>query len=61
LYPAATTFVVIGTGNHFIIDAVAGALLVWLCWFVASRVHATIRGSQQVSEYNYLNVVSQAK
>ncbi len=61
LYPAATTFVVIGTGNHFIVDAVAGALLVWLCWFVASRVHATMRGSQQAFEYNDLNVVSKAK
>ena len=47
LYPAATTFVVVGTGNHFIADAAAGALLVWLSWFVASRVHATLRGDPQ--------------
>lgn len=43
LYPLATTFVVIGTGNHFVTDAVAGALLVWGTWFVASRVQAAMR------------------
>ncbi|MCF8551915.1 MAG: phosphatase PAP2 family protein [Candidatus Nanopelagicales bacterium] len=42
LYPALTTFVVIGTGNHFVLDAVAGAMVVWLAWFVASRVHTTM-------------------
>lgn len=46
LYPIATTFVVIGTGNHFVADAVAGALIVWAAWFVASRVHTTIRNSR---------------
>ena len=34
-YPAITTIVVLATGNHFVADAVAGALLVagawWLC------------------------------
>lgn len=42
LYPLATTFVVIGTGNHFVLDAVAGALIVWIAWVVASRVHQTL-------------------
>lgn len=37
LYPLATTFVVIGTGNHFVLDAVAGALIVWIAWIVASK------------------------
>ncbi len=55
LYPAATTFVVVGTGNHFIADALAGALLVWLSWFVASRVHATFKGPQRVPENSYIN------
>jgi hypothetical protein len=30
LYPLATTFVVIGTGNHYILDAVGGALTLCL-------------------------------
>ncbi len=42
LYPIVTTFVVIGTGNHFILDAVAGALIVWMAWLVASRVPSTL-------------------
>jgi len=63
LYPMATTFVVIGTGNHFIADALVAALLVWLCWFVASRVHATLQGSQgsqgsqEDFKNNYIDVV----
>ena len=28
LYPLATTFVVLGTGNHFVLDAVGGAVVV---------------------------------
>jgi hypothetical protein len=52
--------VVIGTGNHFIADALVAALLVWLCWFVASRVHATLQGSQGSQKdfkNNYIDVV----
>ena len=56
IYPAATTFVVIGTGNHFIADALAGGLLVWLCWFVTSRVHSTLQGPQRALEHSYSQV-----
>jgi len=49
LYPLATTFVVIGTGNHFVTDAVAGALLVWATWFVASRVQATMCPNEEIT------------
>lgn len=55
MYPVATTFVVIGTGNHFIADALVGALLVWLSWFVASRVHATVQGSPRISDTSFSN------
>lgn len=33
-YPALTAIVVMSTGNHFLTDVVAGALLVMLCWRV---------------------------
>ncbi|MEP7035476.1 MAG: phosphatase PAP2 family protein [Dermatophilaceae bacterium] len=35
-YPVLTTLVVIATGNHFLADAVAGALLVLAFWAVGS-------------------------
>ena len=53
LYPIVTTFVVIGTGNHFILDAVAGALIVWLAWLVASRVHATLNPKYATREETF--------
>lgn len=31
-YPVIATLIVMGTANHFIVDAVAGALLVWAAW-----------------------------
>ena len=34
LYPAATTFVVLGTGNHYILDAVGGLVVVILGFLV---------------------------
>ena len=54
LYPLATTFVVIGTGNHFVADAVAGALLVWGTWFIASRAHETLRGKEEVTSVTFV-------
>jgi len=38
-YVATTTSVVVLTANHWILDAVAGGGLVWLCWVVARRAH----------------------
>jgi PAP2 superfamily protein len=37
-YPVMTTLVVVATGNHFFLDAVAGTLLACLTWAVVSRV-----------------------
>ena len=37
-YPLMTTLVVVATGNHFFLDAVAGTLLACLTWAVVSRV-----------------------
>jgi hypothetical protein len=37
-YPVMTTLVVVATGNHFFLDAVAGALLACLTWAAVSRM-----------------------
>jgi hypothetical protein len=37
-YPVMTTLVVVATGNHFFLDAVAGTLLGCLTWVVVSRL-----------------------
>jgi hypothetical protein len=44
-YPVMTTLVVVATGNHFFLDAVAGTLLVGATWVVVSRV-ARLSGRQ---------------
>ena len=44
-YPVMTTLVVVATGNHFFLDAVAGTLLVCATWVVVSRV-ARLSGRQ---------------
>jgi PAP2 superfamily len=36
-YPALTTLVVLTTGNHFILDAVAGAALVGTIWMITTK------------------------
>jgi len=36
-YPVMTTLVVVATGNHFFLDALAGTLLAGLTWAVISR------------------------
>jgi PAP2 superfamily protein len=41
-YPAVTTLVVLGTGNHYLLDAVAGAAL-WLLAFVLVHCYAPLR------------------
>jgi hypothetical protein len=35
-YPLLTTLVVISTGNHYLVDAVAGSLLIVLAWVVVA-------------------------
>jgi hypothetical protein len=37
-YPLMTTLVVVATGNHFFLDAIAGALLACATWFVVTRI-----------------------
>lgn len=37
LYPVSTTLVVMATGQHFLADAVAAALLVWAAWAVMAK------------------------
>src|SRR6266566_4894359 len=37
-YPLMTTLVVVATGNHFFLDAVAGTFLAGLTWAVVSRL-----------------------
>jgi membrane-associated phospholipid phosphatase len=44
-YPVMTTLVVVATGNHYFLDAVAGTLLACLVWAVVSRAGRT-RGGQ---------------
>jgi membrane-associated phospholipid phosphatase len=45
-YPVMTTLVVVATGNHYFLDAVAGTLLACLVWAVVSRAART-RGEQR--------------
>jgi hypothetical protein len=39
-YPAAMLLIIVGTGNHFIFDAAAGAVVVATGWLIASRLAA---------------------
>ena len=39
-YPAAMLLIIVATGNHFIFDAAAGAVVVAVGWLVASRLAA---------------------
>ena len=40
LYPALMLLIIVGTGNHFFLDAAAGGLVVAAGWLVASRLRA---------------------
>lgn len=46
LYPIATTFVVVATANHYVLDAVGGALVVavplWLCGLAVVPLHPLV-------------------
>src|SRR5882724_7678523 len=43
-YSVVTTLVVVATGNHFFLDAVAGTLLACLTWAVVSQAAAAVGG-----------------
>ena len=45
-YPVATTLIVMATGHHFLADAVAAALLVWVAWAVSRALGARGPGGQ---------------
>lgn len=40
LYPCTMTFVVVGTANHYVLDAVCGAIYAILCFYIARWVYA---------------------
>jgi membrane-associated phospholipid phosphatase len=44
VYPLLMSLAVIGTGNHFILDVVAGAVLAFGAWYLVPRATTTIRG-----------------
>ena len=39
-YPALMLLIIVGTGNHFFLDAAAGAVVVAVGWLVAARLRA---------------------
>jgi hypothetical protein len=41
-YPALMLLIIVATGNHFLFDAAAGALVVVAGWFIASRLRAPV-------------------
>jgi PAP2 superfamily len=50
-YPVMTTLVVVATGNHFFLDALAGALLAVITWVAVTRIGTwlTVRRGTRVS------------
>jgi hypothetical protein len=45
LYPAGTLFVILGTGNHWLFDAVAGALILCVGFVVSNAVLPELRAA----------------
>ncbi len=41
-YPILTGVVVVATGNHWLLDLVAGAVLAWVSWWLALRIQASM-------------------
>jgi PAP2 superfamily len=41
LYPAAMLLIIVGTGNHFIIDALLGGVVVVAGWLIARSLVET--------------------
>lgn len=39
LYPLTTAAVVLGTGNHYVLDIVVGALVVFIAWWAIELMH----------------------
>lgn len=47
LYPIITTIAVIGTANHYVVDAIAGALAIVIGWQLVSRLRFVRMRSEQ--------------
>jgi hypothetical protein len=47
LYPAGTLFVILGTGNHWFLDAVAGGLVLAVGFAVGGRLHPVSGASEE--------------
>jgi PAP2 superfamily len=50
-YPVVTTLVVVATGNHFFLDALAGTLLAGLTWAATSRLTGVPRQARTSAEH----------
>jgi hypothetical protein len=50
-YPIGTTLVVVGTANHYVLDAVAGMLVMWVAIHVVDRLPAVVRLPEQRSAH----------
>lgn len=46
-YPVTTTIVVVGTGNHYVVDALAGAAIVFACWAALVEVPDRLDGGDR--------------
>jgi hypothetical protein len=49
LYPLATVLVIVVTGNHYVLDAAGGAIVLAMGFVVANRVTRAGRGAQPVA------------
>ena len=49
-YPAFMLFDIVATGNHFLFDAAAGAVVVIAGWWIAGRLVRESQPSAQVHE-----------
>ena len=45
VYPVITTLAIMITGNHYIIDAIAGLGILGIGWFIANRITRAGRGA----------------
>jgi membrane-associated phospholipid phosphatase len=51
-FPLLMSMAVVGTGNHFVLDVVAGAALAVTAWYAVPRLTAAIRARIGASEYS---------
>lgn len=51
LFPLLMSIAVVGTGNHFVLDVVAGAGLAFAAWYLVPRLTTFLRGQSNQSEF----------